>query len=498
MYFLGLDIGSSSIKGALVDAETGRCVAKAAAPETEMRIVAPKPGWAEQNPEEWWTHTQTVVKKLLAEVPAAARETGAIGIAYQMHGLVCLDKTGVVLRPSIIWCDSRAVETGERAFRKIGEKRCLEHHLNSPGNFTAAKLAWVMENEPEIYAMTDKILLPGEYIAYCLTGRPATTVSGLSEGIFWDYREKGVSTLVPEALGIDAAKLPEIVPTFGFQGELAAQTAEFLGLRAGIPVTYRAGDQPNNALSLNVLNPGEVAATAGTSGVVYGVSGVSVHEPLSRVNPFVHVTNTATETRNGILLCINGTGIQNSWMKKIAGEDLSYDKMNKLAQEIPPGSEGIRILPFGNGAERMLGNRNIGASIHHLNFNIHGKAHLIRAAQEGIAFAFHYGMSIMKEMGVETSVIRAGKANMFLSRVFGQSLSDISGAEIELYNTDGACGAALGAGIGLKYYKTPEEAFRGLECVERIVPERKNKTILEEAFGEWEGLLEKELDQNNL
>ena len=496
MFLLGLDIGSSSVKGALLNAETGLCVAKASAPESEMGIMARQPGWAEQDPETWWMHVQTVIHRLLQSGAAGAGDIKAVGIAYQMHGLVCIDKAGQVLRPSIIWCDSRAVKTGERAFRAIGEEKCLFRHLNSPGNFTASKLAWVRENEPEIYARIHKILLPGDYIACRLTGRPATTVSGLSEGVFWDFREKAVSRLILEALQLDGEKLPEIVPTFGIQGELSGKAAGLLGLARGTPVTYRAGDQPNNALSLNVLEPGEVAATAGTSGVVYGVSGVPEYEPLSRVNPFVHVTNTETRTRNGILLCINGTGIMNSWIKKNVAENLTYPQANDLAQSVPAGSEGLLILPFGNGAERMLGNRDAGCSVHDLNFNIHGKAHMLRAAQEGIAFAFHYGMSVMKQMGVGTSVIRAGKANLFQSRVFGRTLSDISGTTIELYNTDGACGAALGAGIGLGVYKTPGDAFKNLACVERLTPESGNKAVLEENYRKWLNILNRKLENN--
>jgi len=485
MYLLGLDIGTSSIKAALLDVETGTCKASCQSPENEMEIIAPKPGWAEQNPELWWKHACIAIKAAIGEAEIKADKIKAIGISYQMHGLVCVDKEMKALRNSIIWCDSRAVEIGKTAFREIGSEKCLSHLLNSPGNFTASKLKWVKENEPDIFNQIYKIMLPGDYIAAKLTGEIKTTESGLSEGILWDFGKSSVADLLLENYGLDKALLADIVPTFGNQGTVSGEAAALTGLTPGTTVCYRAGDQPNNAFSLNVLNPGEIAATAGTSGVVYGVSEQVKYDPQSRVNTFVHVNNNENKTRNGILLCVNGTGIMNSWIKKVAGDSLSYTQINELAATVTPGSEGLLILPFGNGAERVLGNKEAGCSIHNLNFNIHGKAHLFRAAQEGIAFALFYGIQIMQKMGVEIKVIRAGKANMFLSAVFGQTLSDISGAVIELYNTDGAQGAARGAGVGAGIYKDFKTAFAGLQKIEIITPSA-DTDALKEAYLSWE------------
>ena len=490
MYLLGLDIGTSSIKAAIMEVANGTCKSSCQSPETEMDIIAPKPGWAEQNPEQWWEHTCIAVKKAIAQAGIEAGEIKAIGISYQMHGLVCVDKGLNVLRKSIIWCDSRAVETGNRAFSEIGTEKCLTHLLNSPGNFTASKLKWVKENEPEIFDSIYKIMLPGDYIAAKLTGEIYTTESGLSEGIFWDFKEQSPAELLMKYYGFDSAILADVVPTFGNQGKVNSEAAALTGLAAGTPVCYRAGDQPNNAFSLNVLNPGEIAATAGTSGVVYGVSGQVKYDPQSRVNTFVHVNSSENEIRNGILLCVNGTGIMNSWIKKVAGEGMSYNQMNELASTVAAGSEGLLILPFGNGAERVLGNRETGCSIHHLNFNIHGKAHMFRAAQEGIAFALYYGIKVMQKMGVEIKVIRAGKANMFLSPVFCQTLADISGAVIELYNTDGAQGAARGAGIGAGIYSNFKSAFEGLRKLGIITPSADTQN-LQNAYLRWEKELEK-------
>ena len=486
MYLLGYDIGSSSVKGSIVDAQTGKTVAFASYPSHEAIIISKQAGWAEQEPSMWWANLKAVTQRLLQQV--SAREIGAIGISYQMHGLVCVDKDYNVLRPSIIWCDSRAVPYGQAALESLGEEWCLGHLLNSPGNFTAAKLAWVKSNEPEIYGKIWKILLPGDYIAMRLTGTVCTTVSGLSEGIFWDFQADAPSAELLNYFGFDESVLPQRAPTFGVQGTLSRAAAEELGLKEGTPVTYRAGDQPNNALSLNVFNPGEIASTAGTSGVVYGVIGQVNYDPLSRVNTFAHVNHTAQDPRLGVLLCINGTGILNSWLRRnVALEGTTYPEMNAMAENVPIGSEGICILPFGNGAERLLGNRDTGCSIHGLNFNIHHRPQLVRAAQEGIVFAFQYGIEIMEQMGMKVDKIHAGQANMFQSKVFRDTLAGVSGATIELFDTDGSAGAAKGAGIGAGVYKSTQEAFSTLERLSVVAPEHQEE--YRAAYERWKSYL---------
>ena len=486
MYLLGFDIGSSSVKTSLVNAENGKCVASAFYPKSEAPITAVQPGWAEQDPEMWWTNLKLALADVMATSGAKADEVDAIGISYQMHGLVCVDKNQQVLRPSIIWCDSRAVPFGEQAFKDLGEEQCLKHLLNSPGNFTASKLAWVKKYEPELFERIDKIMLPGDYIAMRLTGEACTIVSGLSEGMFWDFQKNDVADFLLDYYGFDRSVIPTIRPTFSEQGRMTAQAAAELGLKEGIPVTYRAGDQPNNALSLNVFNPGEIASTAGTSGVVYGVNGVTDYDPLSRVNTFAHVNHTAADPRTGVLLCINGTGILNSWMKRnVAPENISYADMNDLAAQAPIGSAGVSIMPFGNGAERMLQNKEVGCSIHGVNFNIHNKSHLLRAAQEGIVFSFKYGIEIMQGMGMNISKIHAGHANMFLSPIFRNTLAGVTGATIELYDTDGSVGAAKGAGMGAGIYKDNNEAFATLEKLEVIEPVEADRAAYAEAYERW-------------
>lgn len=495
MYLLGYDIGSSSVKASLVDAGTGKCVASAFYPKTEAEIIAVHSGWAEQNPESWWNNLKLATHTVMKEGCVSAADIKAIGISYQMHGLVCVDKDQRVLRPAIIWCDSRAVPYGQKAFESLGEVKCLSTLLNSPGNFTASKLAWVKEHEPEVYEKIDKIMLPGDYIAMKLSGMPCTTVSGLSEGMFWDFSKNRIACFLMDYYGFDSSLIPDIRPTFSEQGRVNAWAAEELGLAKGTPITYRAGDQPNNALSLNVFNPGEIASTAGTSGVVYGVNGEINYDPKSRVNTFAHVNHTEKQTRLGVLLCINGTGILNSWIKRsVAPEGISYDDMNQLAAQVPIGSNGISILPFGNGAERILENREVGCSINGLNFNLHGKQHLIRAAQEGIVFSFKYGIDIMESMGIPVQKIHAGHANMFLSRIFRETLAGVTGAVIELYDTDGSVGAAKGAGIGAGIYKDHNEAFATLEKLAVIEPDNNHCTEYSEAYARWKAALEKKLN----
>ncbi len=492
MFLLGCDLGSSSVKASIVEVETGLTVGSDFFPKEEAPIKAVRPGWAEQNPEDWWTYMKQAICGAISKAGISGEDIKAIGISYQMHGLVVVDEAKKVLRPSIIWCDSRAVQYGEQAFASIGDEKCLSHLLNSPGNFTAAKLAWIKENEPAVYKSIHKIMLPGDYIAMRMTGDIVTTISGLSEGIFWDFKENRISEDLLSYFGFGKELIADIRPTFGLQGELLPSIAAELGLKKGTPVTYRAGDQPNNALSLNVLNPGEIAATAGTSGVVYGVNDQVNYDMLSRVNTFAHVNHTAEQTRLGVLLCINGVGILNSWMKKtVAPEGFSYDDLNKLAAQVPIGSEGLSILPFGNGAERMLQNKQVDCSIYGLNFNIHTKAHLARAAQEGIVFSFKYGMDIMSNMGIDISVIRAGHANMFLSPIFCEALAGVTGAVIELYDTNGAVGAAKGAGIGAGIYKSPEEAFSSLKKIDIVEPDGFKANDYCGAYETWKERLEK-------
>ena len=496
MYTLGVDVGSSSVKASLVNVETGKCVASTFFPKTEAKIIAVNPGWAEQDPESWWENLKLSVQTIMKESGANPAEVKAIGISYQMHGLVCVDKHKNVLRPSIIWCDSRAVPYGDKAFKTLGAEQCLSHLLNSPGNFTASKLAWVKENEPAIYEKIYKIMLPGDYIAMKMTDEICTTVSGLSEGMMWDFKENKLATFLLDYYGIDQSFIPEIKPTFSEQGKLTSKAAAELGLKEGTPVTYRGGDQPNNALSLNVLNPGEIAATAGTSGVVYGVNGEVNYDPQSRVNSFAHVNHTADQTRIGVLLCVNGTGILNSWVKRnIAPDGISYNEMNDLAAKAPIGSAGLSVLPFGNGAERMLGNREINCSIRGLNFNVHSKHHIVRAAQEGIVFSFKYCIDIMESMGMKVNKIHAGHANMFLSPIFRDTLAGVTGATIELYDTDGSVGAAKGAGMGAGIYKNNTEAFASLEKLAVIEPNKSARQEYADAYAKWKYRLEKSMSK---
>jgi xylulokinase len=484
-YFIGYDLGSSSVKAALLDISTGQPVASSFSPVVEMRIHAPRAGFAEQEPETWWKELIEATRLLKNKIHFEKDEIAAIGISYQMHGLVCIDSNYEPLRPAIIWCDSRAVHIGKMAFDQMGHTYCLEHFLNSPGNFTASKLKWVKDNEPELYRKIFRILLPGDFLALKMTGEAVTTISGLSEGIFWDYKEKNIARSLMDFYGIDQRLLAPVVPTFGEQGKLLSSAADLLGIAAGTPVCYRAGDQANNAFSLQVLDPGEIAATAGTSGVVYGISDQPGFDERSRVNAFVHVNNTQDKTRLGILMCLNGTGAFNSWLRREFFQQSAYQDINDRAAEMPMGSDGIFCYPFGNGAERILGNRNPGAQIMGLDFNRHNKYHLARAAQEGIVFALMYGTEIMVEMGLSLKRVRAGMANMFLSGLFSQTFANLIHCPVELYNTDGAFGAARGAGYGSGYYTNIRECYAGMKIVSSIDPVEHDANQIREIYERW-------------
>ena len=515
MLLLGIDLGTSSVKVSVLDAATQKCIASVQYPETEADIISLQPGWAEQSPDLWWENVKQAILKCNATKLYSPADIAAIGIAYQMHGLVLVDKDQHVLRNSIIWCDSRAVEIGEDAFANIGNKKCLYHLLNSPGNFTASKLAWVKENEPAVYEKIDKVMLPGDFIAMKLTGAITTTASALSEGIFWDFRTNSTSKDVLNYFGFDQSIFPDIKPLFSPHGNLKDTVATRLSLKQGIPVSYKAGDQLNNALSLNVLQPGEVAATAGTSGVIYGVSDQLEYDQQSRINSFAHVNHmapsplefpsiakgkgeaTGGEARIGVLLCINGAGIFNRWIRNLTGANRSYQELNNAASKIPEGSNGLLALPFGNGAERMLNNQVVGAHFQNLDFNIHTDAHLVRAAQEGVAFAFRYGLDIMRENGMHPTIIRAGKTNLFLSDVFTRSFVNSTGVAVEFYDGDGSYGAALGAGIGAGIYKETSAAFSNRKPTGIVEPSKNN--ACEEPFQNWKKFLQEKInDQKNI
>lgn len=497
-YLLGYDLGSSSVKVSIVDSRTGKTVVTAQSPAEEMSMTAVKPGWAEQDPEMWWEHAVKSTHACLKKSGISGHEIAAIGISYQMHGLVCVDKNKNVIRPSIIWCDSRAVETGEKATRTLGNTYCLEHFLNSPGNFTASKLAWVKENEPEAYEKIYKIMLPGDYLAMRLSGEINTTDTGLSEGIFWDFKNEQVATSLLDTYGINESLLATRVPVFAEQSTVSAEAASTLGLKEGTKISYRSGDQPNNALSLNVLKPGETAATAGTSGVIYSVTEKNAFDPKSRVNTFIHVNNKTggNEIRNGVLLCINGTGILNSWLRRnlrAGGSSYEYQQMNQIASAAAIGSDGLIVLPFGNGAERVLENKNINGSFYGLNFNRHDQSHILRASQEGIVFALKYGFDVLQSMGLTTNVIRAGHANMFLSPLFREAFVNTIGARLELYDTDGSRGAALGAGVGAGIFGSFEEAFKGFQLIQSEEPLPEKSERYKEAYTLWKKQLDQQL-----
>jgi len=489
MLLLGIDLGTSSVKVSVTAAATGQVLAAAQYPEEEMAVMAKQPGWAEQSPETWWFNVQQAILKAHAQQQYHPADIKAIGISYQMHGLVVVDKDQHVLRDSIIWCDSRAVDIGNSAFDAIGHEKCLSQLLNSPGNFTASKLAWVKQNEPEIYQHIYKIMLPGDFIAMKLTGEISTSVSALSEGVFWDFKNETVAADVLSYYGIDRSLIPEIKNVFTTHGIIKPAVAAQLKLNDAVAVTYKAGDQPNNALSLNVLEPGEVAATAGTSGVIYGVTDQLAYDTKSRVNTFAHVNYTGVQKRLGVLLCINGTGILNKWIRSVTGNHYSYNQMNEMAAAVAPGSNGLFMLPFGNGAERLLENKYLKSHIHNIDFNVHTPAHLFRAAQEGIAFAFRYGLDMMTENGMQPAVIRAGKANMFLSDVFASSFVNATQVPVELYNCDGSVGAAIGAGMGAGIYTSAKEAFKNFTPIKTIEPAE--LSLYDELYGQWKQALEK-------
>ena len=490
-YYIGYDLGSSFIKVALVNAATGKNLATSTYPETEMDILCPEEGWAEQDPDLWWDYVCKATKRVISDSKIDASNIIGIGISYQMHGLVIVDEQGKSLRNAIIWCDSRAVEIGDLAYKELGRAYCDTHLLNSPGNFTASKLKWVKEHEPDIFKKVKKYMLPGDYIAYRLTGKINTTKNGLSEAVLWDFKNDCVADKLLTYYGISNKLTPDIVENFKVQSVVNAEADSITGIPVGTPITYRSGDQPNNALALNILNHGEIAATGGTSGVLYEVAGIDEITETSRINNFLHVNSKQSNPKIGKLLCINGAGIQYRWIKNITGA-ASYEAMNSKAAGINIGSDGVFILPFGNGAERMLSNNNVGAHISNFNFNIHDDGHLYRAALEGIAFSFVYGMRISNTKFTDIKVIRAGNDNLFRSEIFSTTLATLINHEIEIYDTTGAVGAARACIIFEHSFETFGALVSDNDYVKTYEPVSESAAY-ENAYALWEAQLNKKL-----
>ncbi|MDI1256162.1 MAG: FGGY family carbohydrate kinase [Flavobacterium sp.] len=489
MLFLGIDLGSSSVKLSIFDADRGTAVASVSVPEIEMTFYAESYGWAEQDPELWWHYVKVGISDLSKSHHIDLKSIAGIGIAYQMHGLVLTDGNLRPVRPSIIWCDSRAAEIGDAVYDKIGHENCQKQILGSPGNFTVSKLKWVKDHEPELFLQAVHMMLPGDYIAAKLSGIAQTTVSGLSEAALWNFSEGRLATEILDAFDLSPTLIPQIVPCFGDQATIDPTVASELGLNSKTKITYRAGDQPNNALSLNVLKPGEIATTAGTSAVIYSVTDRDVYDKNNRVNTFLHVNNEQEKKRNGVLLCINGSGILYSWLRKImslgSNELISYNMMNSEVVKAEPGSKGLRFYPFGNGVERIFNNKPVFSGIQNLNFNLHQTPELARAACESIVFAMNYGFDIMKEIGAGGTVVRAGMANLFLSPVFRDIFVNTTQTSLELFNTSGSEGAARGAAYGFGFFKTLDEAYSGLHCVEQIEPKQNLTSLYTDIYQEW-------------
>ena len=485
MLLCGIDVGTSSIKVSIVDSANQKVIHSSSYPEIENTISSPEIGFAEQDPEHWWFCVKQAILVCNASNKYNPQDIVAIGISYQMHGLVVIDQDDQVLRPSIIWCDSRATQIGKNAYESIGQDFCLQHLLNSPGNFTASKLAWVKMHEPEVFDKIKYVLLPGDYISGMLCGNFTTTPSALSEGIFWDFQSKSISSELNQYFGFSSTLFPEIRTVFSEHGQISSKIAQELGLNSRVKVTYKAGDQPNNALSLGVLEPGEIATTAGTSGVVYGVSSELKFDKENRVNSFAHVNYTNELDRIGVLMCINGTGILNRWMRDNFFPFSTYEEMNYLASKSEIGSRGLVCMPFGNGAERIFQNKNIGASFRNLDFNQHARSEIIRSAQEGIAFSMVYGIELLKNVGIYPKRLKAGMANMYLSDIFSAAIVNASQVSIDFCEGDGSFGAAIGAGIGIEIYQSPQEAVNGIKVIKSIDPQSQLSQEYVDSFAKW-------------
>lgn len=470
MAFLGIDVGTSSVKVSIVG-EDGVILASATAPASSERAInSPNPNWAEQNPEDWWEDAQQAILNLPLE---ARLQVEAIGIAYQMHGLVLVDSQFQPVRPSIIWCDGRNIQESQILAESLGLDALENRLLNKPGTLTLAKLAWVAEHEPETLAKAHTFGLPGDFIAYKLTGEWSTTKSGYSEMVGWDF---GASIPFEEGFRKAGWKLPlpEARPNLEEGAPIQKVIAEKLGLPPSARVTYRAGDQPNNAFGLGVLQQGETAISAGTSGVLYGIgdSSPGLHEGINR---FLHVNSQI-----GVLMCLNGVGSALAFARRTWFQNQSYEALSELASQANPENCPY-FFPFGNGAERILSERAF-SGFTELDFNRHNLPELARSVFEGIAFAYRLGSEKMEKAGCLSKVVNGTESGLLKSSFFAQLLANELQVELILSEGDGSTAAARGAALGIKKI-LPKPA-----PLKRYLP---TSPANHERFSHWHKILEK-------
>ena len=441
-YLLGLDVSTTATKALLIDGD-GTVVGVAAA---EYAYETPRPLWCEQDPALWWDGAVQSIRAVLKQSGIAAEEIAAVGLTGQMHGLVLLDAKGQVLRPALLWNDQRTAAECDEIRRRVGRDRLIERTGNDAlTGFTAPKLLWVRNHEPEIYDRIAHVLLPKDYVRYRLTGEPATDKAGAAGTLLLDLRRRDWSEDILDALAIPTGWLPPTHEGPVVTGTLSDEAAKATGLAAGTPVVAGGGDQAAGAVGVGAVREGIVSLVLGTSGVVFATSNEPFVEPEGRLHAFCHAVPGRWHLM-GVMLSAAGSL---RWFRDTLAPGVSFDDLLAPAAEVAPGSDGLRFLPYLTGErtphpDPLARGAFVGLTVRHT------RAHLARAVLEGIAFGLRDGFELMREAGLPTPDEVRVSGGGAQSPLWRQILADVLGADLVTVNTtEGAAfGAALLAGVG--------------------------------------------------
>ncbi len=481
MDFLGIDVGTGGSRAVLIDS-SGAIVASATIEHAPF--ASPEIGWAEQNPEDWRRASIEAIRQVLANENVNAEDIAAVGLSGQMHGAVFLDKFDKVLRPSIIWCDQRTENQCRELTEKIGAEKLIEL-VSNPAlpNFTLTKMLWVRENEPEIWRKVKCVLLPKDYVRFCLTGDKATDVSDASGTLMLDVRNRKWSKEILAASEIGESLLPELYESAEITGTISAECAAETGLLKGTPVVAGASDNAAGAIGMGIVRVGSVSATVGTSGVIFAVTDKPSIDLRGRIHTFCH----AAPNRWHVTGVTQAAGLSLRWFRDNFSLNENYDDLTAESAKISVGADGLLWTPYLMGERTPHIDSNVRASLIGLTAS-HTKAHVVRAILEGVAFSLRDSLEIFKDLDIPIQTIKLGGGGA-RSSLWRQIQADVYGRAVEIVESDegAAYGAVLLAGVGAGRWKTIDQACgETIRVAEKIEPNDESVEILNRQYQKYQ------------
>jgi xylulokinase len=483
MWFLGMDVGTGGTRAVIVDA-AGKLIAGASSEHEAFKTA--HPGWAEQNPEDWWRAAQEAIRFALAAAPEPHQPIAAIGLTGQMHGAVLLDETGQVLRPSLIWCDTRTQPQCDWLTEKIGYERLIELTCNPAlPNFTLTKLLWVKQHEPEIFAKTRHILCPKDYVRYRLTGEFAIDVQEASGTLLLDVTHRRWSREVAAAAGIPESWLPTVYESPEVCARISETASGLTGLTARTSVVAGAGDQGAGAVGMGILQPGSVSATIGTSGVVFAATASPTKDPKGRLHTFCHAVPGLWH----VMGVTQGAGLSLRWVRDTFFPSHNYDELTAAAAKVPSGSEGLEWAPYLLGERTPHLDPEVRAAFACICSN-HTAAHFVRAVLEGVAYSLKDTFTLFAELGIPVTAIRLGGGGA-RGPLWRKIQAGIYGQAVEVLTAEegGAFGSALMAGVGAGHWANLDQACdQAIEVAQRIEPDAADLAAYKTGYAKWRKL----------